>query len=221
MAVLRWPLSLGRWVLPFQDGLQTTLKANVTPLQRVCSVSRIPASRQFNHFLQLGLLALYVRLFLGHHCWVVIIRISPSTPTSLLSLLLSLFSCFFSLLMLLERAGMSEWLCGCLAVSWGQLSTCMTSLFCLPSVHLWFQLAYFHCGDMSSLFSNDELPSVDMLMLVLLEGKRGLSTKGCNSDFLMCMLQKQNEMCSPEEFLTTSCLSFSARRSKDITYNIP
>lgn len=73
---------------------------------------------------------------------------------------------------------------------------------------------------MGSLFSNHELPSVDMLIPVLLEGEKVLGTKGCNSDFLMCVVQKQNEMCSQEEFLTASCLSFSARHSKDITYNI-
>ena len=39
---------------------------NCTPLQGVCPVSGIPAASQFNPFLQLSLLALRARSFLGH-----------------------------------------------------------------------------------------------------------------------------------------------------------
>ena len=61
-------------MLAFQDGPQDNAEAvsylitkgNFSLLQAVRFVSGIPAPSQFNPFLQLGLLALHARSFLGH-----------------------------------------------------------------------------------------------------------------------------------------------------------
>lgn len=79
-SVERYRGAVWKWDIYSAEEFLSHHPGNLYSLARSPSVSGIPASRQVNPFLQLGLLALHPRSLIGHKLpyWAVTIRPSPS-----------------------------------------------------------------------------------------------------------------------------------------------